>query len=393
MSSASTTRTIKFISKAGTYMATIMCPDGDLFQYFDGEGADEIIFPDFGEMQPKLNFVCTSSRVAEGIVPISSMRYFFGPTEINFDSNGYSTGVFRTGNTQAGSYFKKYLADGSTNLYPGLQILKDIAGIAGYVPVTIRMEATIYYGMQQDIISATYTIPIQQKTPYVGKVTIAAGDNKCFVISSKNGTGSSCILRARAYSGEELLTVGLTYKWEQFNPAASGNVDGWKTLADFTQADATASGCNVVGGATLTVTESMIDTYGEFRLTVKRNGTFYGMDVQGVVDKSDPYDIDPHPNPEDETIEEDSSSSRSSVTYTPVLVTRSGTAVSPNPQYYFLVRDAAGVVLNKWRDGIEAVNSNDPMERSTEAMTSYTVTRAQCVAAGGDVSITIQAAD
>ena len=50
-------------------------------------------------------------------------------------------------------------------------------------------------------------------------------------------------------------------------------------------------------------------------------------------------------------------------------------------------------MLNKYRDGNAAVNNGDPMELSTNAMASYTVTRAQCAAAGGDVSITIQAAD
>lgn len=381
MSSASTTRTIKFISKAGTYMATIMCPDGDLFQYWDGTGADQVVFPNFATMKPKLNFICTSSRVAEGIADIANLKIYFGGTEIPFNSSGYSTGLFGDG-TEGGSYFKKYAADGITVLYPGVQILKNIAAIAGYLPVTIKMVGKIYYGTQEDDISADYTIPIQQKAQFAGKVTIVAGDNKSFVISSKN---DSCILRAKAYGSDGELTVGLTYKWEQFDPSNQSAVDGWVTLS---------SGTDGFGSsATLTVQESMIDTYGEFRLTVNRNGSFYGMDVQGVVDRSDPYDIDPHPNPEDETIDEDTSSSRSSVTYTPVLVTRGGAAVSPNPLYYFLVRDAAGVVLNKYRDGNEAVNSGDPMELSTNAMASYTVTRAQCVAAGGDVSITIQAAD
>ena len=342
MSSASTTRTIKFISKAGTYMATIMCPDGDLFQYWDGTGVDQTVFPNFETMKPKLNFICTSSRVAEGIANIASMRYYFGGAEITFNSSGYSTGLFGDG-TAEGSYFKRYAADGSTFLYPGLQILKNIAAIASYLPVTIKMVATIYYGTQEDSISADYTIPIQQKAQFAGKVTIVAGDNKSFVISSK---GDSCILQAKAYNSEGALSVGLTYTWEQFDPSAVGNVDGWKLLGD----------------------------------------------VQGVIDKSDPYDIDPHPSPEDETIDEDTSSSRDHVTYTPVLVTRGGAAVSPNPLYYFLVRDAAGVVLNKYRDGNAAVNGSDPMELSTNAMASYTVTREQCQAGGGDISITIQAA-
>ena len=171
MSSASTTRTIKFISKAGTYMATIMCPDGDLFQYWDGTGVDQTVFPNFETMKPKLNFICTSSRVAEGIANIASMRYYFGGAEITFNSSGYSTGLFGDG-TAEGSYFKRYAADGNTLLYPGLQILKNIAAIASYLPVTIKMVATIYYGTQEDSISADYTIPIQQKAQFAGRLLL-----------------------------------------------------------------------------------------------------------------------------------------------------------------------------------------------------------------------------
>jgi hypothetical protein len=40
MSKASTTRTIKFIAKAGTYTALIMCPDGDIYQEWEGTESD-----------------------------------------------------------------------------------------------------------------------------------------------------------------------------------------------------------------------------------------------------------------------------------------------------------------------------------------------------------------
>ena len=63
MSVASTTRTIKFISKAGTYTAVIVCPDGDLYQEWEGTLADITkIFPNFEQTKPVLYFVCTSSR-------------------------------------------------------------------------------------------------------------------------------------------------------------------------------------------------------------------------------------------------------------------------------------------------------------------------------------------
>jgi hypothetical protein len=95
------------------------------------------------------------------------------------------------------------------------------------------------------------------------------------------------------------------------------------------------------------------------------------------MDVSDPLDIDPHPDPEDETITEDTSGN-GSVTYTPVVVTRGTSTKALDTLFYFVVKDAAGVYLNSDR---------------TTAKSSCTVTRSQCQQAGGDVSITITAVD
>lgn len=77
MSKASTTRTIKFIAKAGTYTALIMCQDGDIYQEWEGTESDVTkVFPNFEQTKPKLNFVCMSSRVAEGVATPDSMQYF-----------------------------------------------------------------------------------------------------------------------------------------------------------------------------------------------------------------------------------------------------------------------------------------------------------------------------
>lgn len=78
MSVASCSRTIKFISKAGTYTAVIMSPSGDLYQDYEGTSSDvTAIYPNFGTMQPVLYFVCTSSRVAEGVADPDGMEYYF----------------------------------------------------------------------------------------------------------------------------------------------------------------------------------------------------------------------------------------------------------------------------------------------------------------------------
>ena len=343
MSVASTSRTIKFISKAGTYTAVIMSPSGDLYQEYEGT-VNEVtnIYPNFETLQPILYFVCTSSRVAEGVANPDGMEYFFNGTKITF-SGGVSTGAFA-------GYFKTVVPSGD-QLYYGLQIVKNIAALAGYAPAVIKMVATISYGTQTDNIQSSYTIPIQQATGSIYRVTIAAGDTKNFVITTKGG---SCILKAMAYQSGNELSKDLTYVWEKMGAT------GWETITGAT-------------AQTLTVSGDDINTYAEYRVHVSRAGAEIGSDIQSVMDTSDPYDIDPHPSPEDEAITEDTTGN-GEVTYTPVVVTRGTSSKALDTQFYFVLKDAAGVYLNNDR---------------TTPKSSQTVTRAHCVQAGGDVSVTI----
>lgn len=343
MSVASTSRTIKFISKAGTYTAVIMSPTGDLYQEYEGTVNDVTnVYPDFSVLKPILYFVCTSSRVAEGVADPDSMEYYFNGEKINF-SGGVSTGTFA-------GYFKT-LAPSGDRLYYGLQILKNIADLAGYAPAVIKMVATISYGTQSDQIQASYTIPIQQATGSSYRVTIMAGDTKNFVITTKGG---NCVLKAMAYQSGQALSKDLTYVWEKMEAT------GWATITGMTS-------------QTLTVNGADINTYGEYRVHVLRAGTEIGTDIQSVMDASDPYDIDPHPSPEDEAITEDTSGN-GEVTYTPQVVTRGTGTKALDTQFYFVLKDAAGVYLNSDRDTPKA---------------SQIVTRAHCMQAGGDVSVTI----
>lgn len=343
MSVASTSRTIKFISKAGTYTAVIMSPTGDLYQEYEGTVNDVTnVYPDFSVLKPILYFVCTSSRVAEGVADPDSMEYYFNGEKINF-SGGVSTGTFA-------GYFKT-LAPSGDQLYYGLQILKNIADLAGYAPAVIKMVATISYGTQSDQIQASYTIPIQQATGSSYRVTIMAGDTKNFVITTKGG---NCVLKAMAYQSGQALSKDLTYVWEKMEAT------GWATITGMTS-------------QTLTVNGADINTYGEYRVHVLRAGTEIGTDIQSVMDASDPYDIDPHPSPEDEAITEDTSGN-GEVTYTPQVVTRGTGTKALDTQFYFVLKDAAGVYLNSDRDTPKA---------------SQIVTRAHCMQAGGDVSVTI----
>lgn len=343
MSKASVSRTIKFISKAGTYTATIMSPTGDLYQEYEGSTDDVVaVYPDFETLKPVLYFVCMSSRVVEGIVDPDAIEYYFNDQKIVF-SGGVSTGAFD-------GYFKTVSPSGE-QLYYGLQLLKNIASLAGYAPAVIKMVATVSFGTQSDKIQATYTIPIQQSTGSSYRVTIAAGDTKNFVITDKGG---SCILKALAYQGGNLLSNNLSYTWEKMEAT------GWAELTGKTS-------------QTLTVSADDINTFGEYRVHVFRSGSEIGTDIQGVMDASDPYDIDPHPVPEDETISEDASGN-GEVTYTPVVVKRGSSNKALDTLFYFVLKDAAGVFLNSDR---------------TTPKASQTVTRAHCQQAGGDVSVII----
>lgn len=343
MSVASTSRTIKFISKAGTYTAVIMSPTGDLYQEYEGTVNDVTnVYPDFSVLKPILYFVCTSSRVAEGVADPDSMEYYFNGEKINF-SGGVSTGTFA-------GYFKTVTPSGD-QLYYGLQILKNIADLAGYAPAVIKMVAAISYGTQSDQIQASYTIPIQQATGSSYRITIVAGDTKNFVITAKGG---SCVLKAMAYQSGQALSKDLTYVWEKMEST------GWAAITG-------------AASQTLTVNGADINTYGEYRVHVLRASAEIGTDIQSVMDASDPYDIDPHPNPEDEAITEDTSGN-GEVTYTPQVVTRGTGTKAIDTQFYFVLKDAAGVYLNSDRDTPKA---------------SQTVTRAHCMQAGGDVSVTI----
>ncbi len=343
MSTASTSRTIKFISKAGTYTAVIMSPSGDVYQDYEGTQNDvTAIYPNFSTLKPILYFVCTSSRVAEGVADPDAMEYYFNGQKISF-SGGVSTGAFA-------GYFKTVAPSGD-QMYYGLQILQNIVELAGFAPAVIKMVATISYGTQSDQIEASYTIPIQPATGSSYRVTITAGDNKNFVITEKDG---SCILKAMAYQSGNALTRDLTYEWEKMGST------GWVTITGATS-------------QTLTVAAADINTYGEYRVHVKRAGAVIGTDIQSVMDASDPYDIDPHPSPEDEAITEDESGN-GSVTYTPVVVKRGTGTKAIDTQFYFVLKDSAGVYLNTDR---------------TTPKTSQTVTRAHCQQAGGDVSVTI----
>ena len=350
MSLASKVGQVTFSQKSGVYMPAIMCDKGDLYQEYDGGASNpSAVAPDFTTLKPTLSFILTSSRVAEGVVVPSSVKWYFNDLLLSFSSN-LSTN--RLGG-ETGHFKNIPYAAGSVDYY-GLQIVKNLVKASDGASCTIRCEATVSVGNTSDTIQFVYTIPITKGVGNQTVVTITAGDGNYFCIREKGGT---CKLTAMVRQGAGEITSGLTYKWyNQVNGA-------WSQLSGQT-------------GKTLTVSDTMVDTSGVFKVEVSQNGSVIGMDTQTVMDLSDPYDILTNPNPADETIE---SGSGGSVTYTPTLVKRGSTTKAKDVNFYFVFMDSAGNILNT--------------STATTAAKSGTCTEAMCQQAGGNVTWTITTAE
>lgn len=308
MSIASKVGQVTFSQKSGVYMAAILCDKGDLYQEYDGDSsAPTNIAPDFTTLKPTLSFLLTSSRVAEGIVVPSSIKWYFNDVLINFTSN-VSTNTF--GGETGHFKFVPYAA-GTTNYY-GLQVVKNLVKASAGASCTIKGVATVTVGNVSDEIQWVYPIPITKGVGNQKVVTIMAGDDKYFAIREKGG---SVILSAVARLGASELTAGLSYKWYRMINNA------WNLISGQT-------------GKNLTVTDSMVDTTGIFKVEVYQDSTLIGLDTQTVIDLSDPYDIITNPTPEDETI----SKAGDTVVYRPILVKRGETTKAKDMTFYFVFK-------------------------------------------------------
>lgn len=346
MSIATAVGQVIFSQKAGVYMPAIMCDKGDLYQEYNGDSSNPVnVFPDFTTLLPVLSFVLTSSRVAEGLVVPNSMKWFFNGIELTFGNDKVSTNSF-SGET---GHFEFISYQAGVQNYYALRIKKNLVKAAGAAPCTIKGEATVSVGNTSDKIQFVYTIPITYGVGNSKRVTIMAGDNKYFTLTEK---GQSCILKAVARVGADEITSGLTYKWYKL---VGGS---WSVISGQT-------------AQTLTVTNDMVDTSGQFKAEVYQSGTLIGMDVQTVMDVSDPLDIILNPVPEDETIQGEGDT----VVYTPILVKRGSTTKYKDMKFFFTFMDSAGIVLN-------------PSTASSAAY-SGTCTYAMCDQAGGNVSVVI----
>ena len=370
MSVAIAQAVIKYRVKSGTYTTYVNSPSGDLVQYYTGTKSNITkIYVDFANSPRSLFLVSISSRQAEGVAEFSDhIKVNVNGIDMSFNQDGVNTTTFGTNTGQ----FKLVKSNNSLSYYDGIQIQKNLLVDSQFAPITITLSAPVQYGTQTDILKASYTIPVMEYSGNGNIVTIKAGDNNNFVITSKDTTSdaSRVIMEAYVYDIESgaVIEDGLTYQWQK----AVATNEGWENISDAT-------------AKTFKVKESDIATYGDYRVLVYENGSLIGSDTRSVMDATDPYVIELNPNPADETIDEDESGN-SKVTYTPKVVDRRNGKVASGFLFCFSVKDAGGAPLNKWQNG----NSDElDAEMATTPQKSYEVTRAQCMQAQGNVNLTV----
>ena len=370
MSVAIAQAVIKYRVKSGTYTTYVNSPSGDLVQYYTGtKSSIKKIYVDFATSPRSIFLVSISSRQAEGVAEFSDhVKVNVNGIDLSFNQDGVNTTTFGTNTGQ----FKLVKSSSSLNYYDGIEIRKNLLEDSQFAPITITLSAPVQYGTQTDILKASYTIPVMEYSGNGNIVTIKAADKNNFVITSKDtkSAASKVKMEACVYdveTGAE-ITENLTYQWQKAVPTN----EGWENISGAT-------------AKMFEVAEDKIATYGDYRVLVSdNNGNLIGSDTRSVMDATDPYIINLHPNPADETIDEDENGN-SKVTYTPKVAVRGGAEVD-GFLFCFSVKDAGGAPLNKWQNG----NGDElDAEMATTPQKSYEVTRAQCMQAQGNVNLTV----
>lgn len=252
---ASTTRTIHFTSKGGSYTAIWMGSKGDLYQEYSQNNGSTQYYPEITPTDPIVMKLTVTSARSSGTVTPQSIVYCANGVELAFNSAKACT---TTGFT---NIFK---LDADNNL----MIIGNLGNIVlGSFLLQAKVSMSSAAGSDTITVNAPVTV-----APYLGadhaRVTIASPDNKNFTIDTKGG---SCQLKALTYKGGVLVTAGLSYEWFRFSGTA------FVSLGVTTQ--------------TLTVQEASVDSYGLYKVVVKESGVELGFDIQGVLDASDPYDV------------------------------------------------------------------------------------------------------
>lgn len=399
MSIASASRTIKFVSKAGTYTAFLNSPRGDLFQYYKGRDIEHVtaVTPSWeglsGDSIPRLEFAIISSRAAEGEVIPAQITWCAGGQVLAFNASGVSVGYVNEAtnevvpNAAVNGLFKRLTPSADHVARHTLLIMGNVAPLYGYTSVTIKAIGGVAWGTQMDTIAAQYTIQISRYTGDSYRAVIMEGGTRTgFVLRDVAGQ-DECELKGVLYdsAGIDISTgtVGVAsaprnFVWKWYK----GDAGAWVELS---APHATPH--------LYRATRDEVNTTTIYRMEIWEDGQMLASDIQDVRDVSDPYDVEANPSPEDETIEEGSGQG---VTYTPVVVRRgrSSEGMVMACRWWIKVMDAQGNLLNDE----DIPNEGDPFNEDTwdiaggyEQGAHIPVTYAMVEQAMGDVTVELTA--
>ena len=393
MSRAYAQRTVKFINKVGTFTAYLQSANGDLWQTYTRDGSTYTgITPDFSVTKPVVDFVVISSRVA-GISNLNGYpTWYLGDNQINDGA---------TVRSAYSSYFDILSNTGSGRQYYGLRIKNNLVALTSGSSITLKATGSL-------LISGTGT------TDTITAQTVIA-------IEPSTGSGVKAIVRDTTYQVQHITRPAFTFTaeeeqmnmtvdvYEGGNEVTSGLTYKWQMVTNGTWADLTdgGSGGNIISGSStknLTIGENVVMTYTQVRCNVMKSNAHYVYGLANIMDATDPYVIEPHPNPTDETIENDgqgspktySPTTRSAVTYTPKIISRNSgsdqTAMTAQG-FYFTYTSSDGTEQTP----VSLKNKACTGTASTDtfitggASSNYPVTYAMCVS-NGDISVIIESA-
>ena len=337
--------TIKYV-KQGDCLTCSLRSTFPLKQYItNGNG---IISPSFKSNKPCIYPVIRSSLKATRVSPLTSdYHWYYNGAEIVF-VDGLSNAL---GSIASGTFKSEWKTiDGFS--VPTLTILKELASPSNIDADTIEFKCIVNTGFST-MVSASTEVSIEQTD---GEAVLAyISINNGGVID--DGT-SSLTATAHLLVGGTEKTTGVTYAW--YKMVVTAGADGWESLNSNTPS---------INVAAADVNSSelykCVVTFGEKSASA----------VIEVVDETDALIIYPNPtNGSGASIPEELSSVQTSIIYRPKVMKRATEQEVSGYSFYYQLTNSAGDTIKEQDGG-----------------STFTVTLADAVEAGGDMTLIIAA--
>jgi hypothetical protein len=337
--------TIKFVKQGDTLNCNLRSTF-PLKQFIsNGNG---VVSPSFASNKPCIYPVVRSSlQAARVAVKTTGYQWYYNGVEIAF-KNGLSTAI---GGLAAGTFKTEYKTiDGFS--VPTLTILKDIASSGNIDSDTIEFKGIVNTGFETTV-SASIDIEIEQTDgeAYLAYIAVNNGGVIDDVVQTLTAT-------AHLLVGGAEKTSSVTYKWYKMN--VTNGVDGWQKLSNTSKS--------------ITISKADVNSSELYKCELSYGGKLTSA-VLEVVDETDVLIIFPNPTDSDgKSVPEEVSSVQTSIYYRPKVLKRSTSEeVSGYTLNYLLTKS----------DGTEIA--------SQDGGSSFMVTYAQGLKAGGDLTLIISA--